>query len=239
MTGTRRANTRGSTRTQVHHELRKRIITLKLAPGSPLSENELATELSVSRTPVRESLILLADEGLVQVFPQLGSFVARVDPERVAEAQFVREAIETASLHDAIDRATADQIAALRGNLDEQAAAAADIEDFFRLDEEFHHLLLQAGGHGAAWRTVVSAKVHLDRARRLGLRFTRPTADMIEQHSAIVDALESRDTQAAIGAMRTHLRTVFEDIETIRTQSPEFFASPDDRPVRRIVTDWR
>jgi DNA-binding GntR family transcriptional regulator len=227
-----------STRTLVHQELRRRIISLELAPGSPLSENELASELSVSRTPVRESLILLVEEDLVQVFPQLGSFVARVDPDRVADAQFVREAIEIASLCDAIDRMDSDQLDTLRANLDEQTRAVDDIEEFFRLDEEFHQHLLHAGGHAAAWRTVVSAKAHLDRARRLGLRSARPVANLIEQHTAIVDALEIRDAEAAVGAMRTHLRAVFQDIESIQAQSPELFASPHARPVRRVVAGW-
>ena len=89
-----------SVRDQTLETLRRRIISLQLPPGEPLSENELAQELGVSRTPVRESLILLREEGLVQVYPQIGSFVSLVDLGRVSEAQFVREAIECASLRD-------------------------------------------------------------------------------------------------------------------------------------------
>ena len=85
---------RGTAREQTLETLRNEIITLHLAPGVALSENELAAEHGVSRTPVRESLILLQGEGLVQVYPQVGTFVSLVDPERVAEAQFIREAIE-------------------------------------------------------------------------------------------------------------------------------------------------
>ena len=95
----------GSNRERVYAELRRRIVTLDWPPGASLSENELAAQLSVSRTPVRESLILLADEGLVQIFPKLGSFVARIDPERVADAQFVREAIELANIPTAVEQA--------------------------------------------------------------------------------------------------------------------------------------
>ena len=89
-----------SVRDQTLETLRRRIISLQLPPGEPLSENELAQELGVSRTPVRESLILLREEGLVQVYRQIGSFVSLVDLARVSEAQFVREAIECASLRD-------------------------------------------------------------------------------------------------------------------------------------------
>ncbi len=160
-------------RDQTLETLRRRIISLQLPPGEPLSENELAQEMGVSRTPVRESLILLREEGLVQVYPQIGSFVSLVDLGRVSEAQFVREAIECASLRDlSVDDAG---IAGLRVILQSQTEADAngDIEEFFRLDEEFHRELLRLAGHESAWAAVNSAKAHLDRARRLSLLDTQ------------------------------------------------------------------
>lgn len=234
-----RAAAKPSARVVVHRELRNRIITLKLPPGAPLSENELAAELSVSRTPVREALLLLAEEELVQVFPQLGTFVSRVDLQRVADAQFVREAVEVASLADAAERLDADALAALRQVLQAQRAAEDDAERFFQLDEEFHQLLLAAGGHANAWRTVVSAKAHLDRARRLGMRMVSPVSALIDQHTAIVDRLAAGNLGESVEAMRAHLRLVFSDVERIRSHSPELFATDgDQRPVRRTITAW-
>ncbi|WP_312859100.1 GntR family transcriptional regulator [Pseudonocardia xinjiangensis] len=229
-----------SARVVVYEQLRRRIVSGELPPGAPLSENDLAAELSVSRTPVRESLILLADEDLVQVFPQLGSFVSRVDIRHVADAQFVREAIEIASLRDAADRLDAPALAALRDVLARQRAAGDDVEEFFRLDEEFHQMLLGVGGHAGAWRAVQSAKVHLDRARRLGLRTVSPVAPLVAQHTAVVDALAAGDPEAAETALREHLRAVFDDIERIRERSPELFTSEGtSRPARRNITVWR
>ncbi|MGV9797848.1 GntR family transcriptional regulator [Mycobacterium sp. NPDC003449] len=233
------ATAKPSARVVVYRELRHRIVTLRLPPGAPLSENELAAELSVSRTPVREALLLLAEEGLVQVFPQLGTFVSRVDPRRVADAQFVREAVEVASLADAVRRLEDGTLAALRQVLDAQREAEHDVEAFFRLDEEFHQLLLAAGGHENTWRTVVSAKAHLDRARRLGLRMVSPVPALIRQHTAIVDHLAAGDLDASVQAMRTHLQLVFSDVERIRNRSPELFATDgDQRPVRKTITAW-
>jgi len=148
-------------RDQTLDKLRRRIISLELPPGAPLSENELAQELGVSRTPVRESLILLREEGLVQVFPQIGSFVSLVDLARVSEAQFVREAIECASLQDVV--VESEGISGLREILEDQreAEAADDIDAFFRLDEDFHRELLRLAGHETAWTAVNSAKAHL------------------------------------------------------------------------------
>ena len=182
-----------SVRDQTLDTLRRRIISLQLPPGEPLSENELAQELGVSRTPVRESLILLREEGLVQVFPQIGSFVSLVDLGRVAEAQFVREAIECASLKDAGGGRRRDRRAAGDPGSQRDAEASGDVEEFFRLDEDFHRELLRLAGHESAWTAVNSAKAHLDRARRLSLIDTRPVSTLIEQHTAVVDALEANN----------------------------------------------
>ena len=164
----------------VYETLRRKVLTLELPPGTALSENELAAALGVSRTPVRESLILLADEGLVQVFPQVGTFVSRVDPDRVRDAQFLREAVELAALDDVPAELDPDVVAELRANLDGSSAPGIDLEEFFDLDEAFHHGLLRLSGHARAWSTVVSAKGHLDRARRLGTA-RRPSPTVVRR----------------------------------------------------------
>lgn len=223
-------------RDQTLDTLRRRIISLELPPGEPLSENELAQELGVSRTPVRESLILLREEGLVQVFPQIGSFVSLVDLGRVAEAQFVREAIECASLRDAA--VDSEGIAGLREILTDQwdAEAAGDVDEFFRLDEDFHRELLRLAGHETAWTAVNSAKAHLDRARRLSLIDTRPVSTLIEQHTAIVDALEANNPAGADDSLRIHLRGVFDDVKRIQAATPELFSDGTvPRPIRRSI----
>jgi DNA-binding GntR family transcriptional regulator len=225
-----------SVRDQTLETLRRRIISLQLPPGEPLSENELAQELGVSRTPVRESLILLREEGLVQVFPQIGSFVSLVDLGRVAEAQFVREAIECASLRDAVvDDAG---MAGLREILQSQtdADSSGDVEEFFRLDEDFHRELLRLAGHESAWAAVNSAKAHLDRARRLSLIDTRPMSTLIEQHTAVVDALQANNLNDADSSLRLHRRGIFEDVKRIQASTPGLFSDGSvPRATRRSV----
>ncbi|MEW2545957.1 GntR family transcriptional regulator [Streptomyces sp. NPDC047002] len=230
---------RRTNRRVVYETLRRRVLTLELPPGSALSENELAASLGVSRTPVRESLILLAEEGLVQVFPQVGSFVSRVAPDRVADAQFLREAVELAALDDLPAEPDPALAAELRDNLAQQQRHGGDVEEFFALDEEFHRGLLRLSGHGGSWPAVVSAKGHLDRARRLGLYEASSPAVFAGQHEEILRAVLDHDVERARATMRRHLRAVFEDIEQIRTRSPELFASDAGTvPVRRNVVVW-
>lgn len=228
-----------TTRRAVYEELRRRVLNLELPPGAPLSENELAAELGVSRTPVREGLILLSEEGLVKVFPKIGSFVSRVDPERVAEAQFLREAVELASLDDVPAEPDPLVVAELRENLALQQLADGDLERFFELDEEFHRGLLRLAGHERAWPTVAAAKGHLDRARRMGLHENASPTVFVNQHASILDALLTGNREDARPLMRKHLRTVFADIERVRRRSPELFSSNTDSvPTRRSVAVW-
>ncbi|MET9564183.1 GntR family transcriptional regulator [Streptomyces tauricus] len=234
------AQTNGRTnRRDIYLKLRQLVLTLELAPGAALSENELAASLGVSRTPVRESLILLAQEGLVQVFPKIGSFVSRVDPAQVADAQFLREAVELASLDDlpaALDPAV---VGELRANLDRQRRPDLGLEEFFDLDEAFHQGLMRLSGHGNVWTTVAAAKGHLDRARRLGLHENESPAVFVAQHREIFDAITGGNVPLARTAMRTHLRAVFDDIERIRAHSPELFATDASSvPVRRNIVVW-
>lgn len=169
---------------------------------------------------MRESLILLAEEGLVQVFPQVGSFVSRVDPARVADAQFLREAVELAALDDLPADPDPELVAELRENIARQQRPGIDVEEFFGLDEEFHRGLLRLSSHGSAWSTVVSAKGHLDRARRLGLYEVGSPRFFADQHEEILRAVLDHDIERARRTMRGHLRAVFEDIEQLRSRSP-------------------
>ena len=212
-----------SARSIVHERLRDEIVGLRRPPGSPLSEAEIAGELKVSRTPVRESLILLAEEGLVDVYPQKGSFVGPIRFDDVVTAQFVRESLECASLSEVTTQAH--DIEQLRRLLDQQRSAdqRGDIDDFFRLDEAFHELLMTIGGHPAAWRIAAQAKAQMDRARRLSLPDDHKMTDLITQHTEVVDRLAEGDTEAAVAALRQHLRIVLDDVARIQRENPDLF----------------
>lgn len=221
-----------------YEHIRSRIVSLDLAPGTAISENELAGELGVSRTPVREALLLLAEERLVEIYPKVGTFVARVDRAQVAEAQFVREAIELASLGSLTPPADADQLAALQDNLEQQRGTTS-FGDFIRLDDAFHLGLMVLAGHGQSWGTVVAAKGHLDRARMLGLTNHPSLADRAAEHQRVLDSVIAGDLGRAQDLLRAHLRIVFDDITAVEQAFPELFVhDPRARPVRRSIAVW-
>ncbi|MEV4776775.1 GntR family transcriptional regulator [Microbacterium sp. LTA6] len=212
---------RPTARALAYGRIRDDIVHGVFAPGALLSENELAAALGLSRQPVREALLLIAQEGLVEVRPQSGTYVTRIDPDRVREAQFIREAIELASLA-ACSAPSEDDERMLRDIIARQRSAS-DRDAFYPLDEEFHRALLGLAGHANAWAAVSAAKGHLDRARYVGMSATRAVQDYVDDHERVLDALAAGDADAAIGALREHLRFVFDDLEAVRARHPELF----------------
>jgi DNA-binding GntR family transcriptional regulator len=217
-----------NTRARVYAALRDAIVRSELEPGRQLSENELAARLGVSRTPIREALVRLRDERLVDIVPQLGTFVTPINPLAVADAQFIREALECAAVRCAADRMTEDDHVSLEDNLrsQERAHEAGDYDAFAALDDQFHQTLCDLSGHTMVWSVSQRAKSHLNRVRRLSLPRPHYLAEMIGEHRAIVVALADHDADGAERALRHHLRMVLRELPQIRAEKPEYFEGP-------------
>lgn len=220
---------RASTRTHVYNVIRQAIVSLELAPGAGLSEVGLATRYAVSRTPVREALIRLADEGLVEVVPQLGTFVSRISVRDVMQVQFIRETLERASLAHAVARIGRDDGRRLHRILEEQQDAehSADLARWFVTDQELHRALIEIGGHPKVWPVVASAKAHLDRVRML----IRPEPDRLRvlhaQHHEIVEHVINKRESQADWLLRDHLHLVVDMLDDFRARRPDYFVEED------------
>jgi GntR family transcriptional regulator, rspAB operon transcriptional repressor len=214
-----------SARDQAYAALRAAIVGAQLEPGRRLSENQLADLIGVSRTPVRDALARLRDERLVAIVPQLGTFVTFIDEEAVADAHFVREALEVGAVRIAADHATSDDLAALHDNLaaQEHAVAADDAETFARLDDDLHRLLCDLSGREAAWRLSERTRGQLDRVRLLSLPEAGYREQMLAEHRAVVAAVAAHDAPLAERELRHHLRMVLSQLPAIRAAHPEFF----------------
>jgi DNA-binding GntR family transcriptional regulator len=225
----RRRSRGSSVRAQVYAMAQEEIVALELKPGQPLSEKELSIRYGVSRTPVREALLQLADDDLVDIYPQAGTFVSRISVQGVMEAQFIREALECAALRRAIDRFDAAGLREVERNLKRQweAHAANDADAFYRLDEEFHQALVEGSGFPGVWRVAQRAKVHLNRARRLSLPAIESIAGLIDQHARIVQCVADGDAAAAEAALSEHLRMVLADLPALRQAYPAYFAADE------------
>ncbi|MGP6488020.1 GntR family transcriptional regulator [Duffyella gerundensis] len=210
---------------QIYRYLRQEIVTCIIPPGSLLSEKEVSARFDVSRQPVREAFIKLAEAGLVQVLPQRGTFVRKISARRVADGRFIREAVEIAVVRRAALEATPVALLALQQNLDLQALAAQrnDIQGFLALDDAFHRLIAESIDCTLAWETVENIKATMDRVRFLTLSKVSPPESLIEQHREIYAAIAAQDADAAELAMRRHLQEMIFSITPISEQNSEWF----------------
>jgi len=234
-TGSDEADSTMSASRRVYLWLRRRIVEMDMLPGTRVVERDIAEEFGTSRTPVHEAVQRLADEGLIEIVPRSGTFVARIPLDALEEANLVRHALETAIIEKAAQRVQPADAARLRDILAEQEAAIAsnDFATFHRTDERFHALLAELSGYPGVWPIIQQAKTQMDRYRQLTLPLEGRMLDVLEEHRAVVEAIEARDPEKAVAAMREHLDHVMPVLEITRKLRPEFFtAHLAIRPVR-------
>ena len=209
---------------QLFDRLRAAIIDNVLTPGTKLSEAEVALNHGVSRQPVREAFIKLANESLLEIRPQRGTFVAKISLPHVMDARFVREAVEAdivKLLADAPDPAV---IADLRRQVRAQEALiGGSARDFIAADEAFHRTLAEGADKARAWEVVVEMKAQMDRVRVLSSQHF-PVDRLVAQHLAIVDAIAAGDGAAAERGLRLHLQGILTDLPVIKQERPEYFS---------------
>src|SRR5438477_1862652 len=204
---------RGGTVQRVQDVIRDAIVRLDLPPGAIIDKAGLCARLGVSRFPVSEALGRLAAEGFVEVLPQRGTRVARIDLADCRQAMFIRRALESEAVRAIAPRADAALLAALDRNLREQEGAlGTDYSTrFHQLDLEMHELLLGFLGYERVRHAVEAARASLDRARLFMCTPARQVSTFVE-HEAIVAALKKRDPEAATAAMESHLDAVMAEL---------------------------
>jgi DNA-binding GntR family transcriptional regulator len=211
---------------QVFERLRGMILSLDLPPGSALSRAELASQFGVSSTPIRDALMRLDEEGLVEVFPQYATVVSRIDVRLAQQAHFLRQAVELeivrglAVEHDAAVVAELNQAIARQ----QQFAKAGDFERFIAADNEFHAQLYAAADKQDIWSLVKSRSGHIDRLRRLHLPSPGKAQDIVRHHKLIAKAIGAGEPDEAQKHLRTHLSGTLSELAQIRSLYPEYLS---------------
>lgn len=209
---------------QLYASLRERIVRGDLTPGARLSESDIASAYCLSRQPVREAFIKLAEQHLVEVRPQRGTYVGLISVADVRTARFIREAVEVDIIRTVVETADATALAALDSQVATQRALNADApsQDFMLLDEKFHRTLAELAGQAAVADHLQELNVQMDRVRHISARqFARDKS--VIQHAELVGAIRARDAHRAEKAMRTHLREIMLDLPSIVAAHPDFF----------------
>jgi len=229
-TGVKRIE-RKSLAERIADELRDLVLVEKLAPGAPIPERETAEALGVSRTPLRESLRILAAEGLVEIEPNRAPTVANPSIADIGKLLEVQGALESLAGELACEHASEANINDIVDIESEMRAASdhSDPLDFFQLDMTFHSLIVAASGNEPLIQTHRNYNSRLWRARFISSRQRVNRPGTLKQHVTIVDALKKRDSAACASALRAHLQAGYMNIESVLSSRDTDVSEPDKR----------
>ena len=204
--------------------LKGNIISLDLAPGTAISENELAAEIGISRTPVREAIIELAKAYLIEIYPQRGSFVSLIDPKMVDEARFLRRVMDTAEIEEVCETADEEGIRLLEENVELQEfyLSKGTTDKLFDLDNKFHRDIYVVAKKDIIYDIHSTLMIHFDRVRNLSV-VTVKNNGIVGEHRAMLEAIKAKDKKTASELVAKHLDHYQVDEIEIRSRRPEFF----------------
>ncbi|MGD7046348.1 GntR family transcriptional regulator [Jeotgalibacillus proteolyticus] len=214
-----------SIRDSVYEKVKQEILTLKLEPMTKISEMEISKKFDVSRTPVREAFLKLSEDGLIEIIPQSGTLVSRIDMNLVEEGRFVREKLEKAIVSEACRSFDDDHLLKLETNLAMQEfSIQKDFTRMFELDEEFHRLLFQGCNKGRTWELIQHMNTQFIRLRMLRLHTEGLDWNVIvNQHIEIFKMITEKKAEDAEELMEAHLRLVDFEKGTIAEKYPHYF----------------
>lgn len=220
----------GSAADVVHRRLRQEILALIRPPGAAISEKDIAAAHGVSRTPVREALLRLSEERLVDITAKSGTSVARIPIVTLADSLCAREALEMMLVGKAALRARPSDVTAMRAIVQRQLECvdARDAEGFHENDEALHFAIAEAAGHPGVWSMVQQIKVQLDRLRRLTLPNFDWLGHVIREHEDLVDAIASGAPDRAAAAMQTHFHSLQGMLDEVHNLNPDYFIGEVD-----------
>ena len=205
--------------------IRENIVNLELAPGSMISEQDIANELNLSRTPVHEAMQELSSTKIIEILPQRGSHVSLIDMALVDEAVFVRATIESAITQMVCSKATDKDIQELEENLNLQQFyyEKNNLDKIMELDNAFHEMMYKITNKMQCHYMVKLMSIHNDRIRELHLHSSNPER-IIKEHHEILEAIKNRDSEAAKQAIDKHLSRHYTQEDEIKKKYPQYFA---------------
>jgi GntR family transcriptional regulator, rspAB operon transcriptional repressor len=212
---------------QVFERLRERIVSLDLAPGTVLDRAGLQQDFGFSSTPIRDALLRLGEEGLVDIYPQSATRVSLIDVAQARQAQFLRRAVELETVRVLCEAPDKGFVEELRAIIERQKdpAARADYESFATLDRDFHRRMYEAAGAPDLYALIRQRSGHIDRIRRLNLPVAGKMQQILRDHAQIAKAVAAGDVEQAQFRVRDHLSRSLAYTPELRDRHPAYFKS--------------
>ncbi len=210
---------------QVYEFLREEIVTMNLKPGTVLPRNELSAHFDLSLTPIRDALMRLEEEGLVDIFPQHATRVRGINIDSARQSHFLRLALELEIVRGLAAKRDAALVATLQHLVNQQRIALEqnDLDGFSRADHAFHHQLYTSANAEELWRLIRGRSGNMDRLRRLHLPLNGKADAILKDHADIADAIGAGDTARAEACLRRHLSGTLSELMALRDQYPGYW----------------
>ncbi|MFY9325156.1 MAG: GntR family transcriptional regulator [Candidatus Nanopelagicales bacterium] len=204
--------------------IRTLILSGELKPGQKLSESQLVKQFGTSRSTIRESLIALEQEGLVDTFPKSGRIITHITKSQLQQAFFIRNTLEKANIETLVDNITEKQLSELLQNLDDQVIGLSqdNYPKVYSAMDDFHFLLCKFNDQPKVWEVIRREKLALDRLHELNKPHEPRLRILFTQHIEIYEALKAKDKAKCIALIEAHAKTDFKDISLLRGERFDF-----------------
>ncbi|MCQ2573795.1 MAG: GntR family transcriptional regulator [Treponema sp.] len=214
-----------SNRDYAFRVIKENIINLNIKPGIMISEQDIAEELNISRTPVHEALQELSKTKIVDILPQKGCRVSLIDMKLVNEAVFMRLTIESAVTEEACRIASEKDIEALEENviLQDFYKGSDNYPKIMDLDNRFHEKMYQITDKMQCLYMVRLMNIHFDRLRELTLE-TGVSSRIVDDHKEILQAMKDKNSDSVKDILQRHLNHLYIDEKAIRKSHPDYFS---------------
>jgi GntR family transcriptional regulator, rspAB operon transcriptional repressor len=210
---------------RVYEGLREAIMDLTLKPGEEINIKSISENLGVSRSPVRDALMKLEKEGLADLMPQKGTFVSRINLDRMHEEHFLRTCLEEKTLELFMDRRSEKDLCLLDESLEaqKQFLESGDYPKFLESDDSFHRIFFEAAEKPLCWRVMHSMSGHYRRVRLLVLRKNAEPESIWGQHARLVACIRNGDRDGAASIMKSHLSKLNSEEKELLVEFPDYF----------------
>ncbi|HZK27601.1 MAG TPA: GntR family transcriptional regulator [Thermoclostridium sp.] len=222
----------------VYYMLQQNIVNLKLKPGELLNVTSISELLNVSRTPVRDALIKLGKDGLVDVIPQKGTRVSRIDIRRVEEELFLRQSLEVRAVTVFMQKYKESHINRLMEyiNKQDEALLTQDYVSCLQHDDAFHHVFFEAIDKNLCWETIESMSGHYRRVRLMSIWDRNIFQGVIEQHRQMVKNITSNNIQMVRKLFLEHSSKLVKEIGILSEKYPNYFK--DNKKDNFLLKDY-
>nr|WP_319490048.1 GntR family transcriptional regulator [uncultured Caproiciproducens sp.] len=209
----------------IYSNLRSYIIELKIRPGEIISIKDIATELNVGRSPVRDALIRLEKEALITSLPQRGTMISRINLHRVTEERYIRTCLEERTTILFLQKHSQEDIAALKKCLDDQKESILchDCRKLLEYDDNFHKVFFTATDKQLCWETLRNASGHYRRVRLLSLLEKTILENIISQHEEMIQLIIDKNEEQLQKVLEDHLTKIDKEELDLANRYPDLF----------------